>query len=489
VNRAIGEHAVECPGRRENGYRSFANLPRIQTTQRTHLQRTTAQEGAYDHRDLVEMRGHDHTRSFAEVDDQVALGVGPMLAAEFPQVGRNARTDCFFLAGRAGGAHEFLEQSERVHGFDFSLSRRTAGISGRSTPKTMALFDPIAFRGVTLPNRIAVSPMCMYSSVDGMPNDWHFVHLGSRAVGGSGLVLTEASAVVPEGRISPDDAGMYRDEHVDAWGRVTRFVKEHGSIAGIQLAHAGRKASMSSPWKGSKLVPPSEGGWAPVYGPSTIPFSEHYATPTALDETGIAAVVGAFRKAAERSLAAGFELVELHGAHGYLLHSFASPLSNERKDGYGGSFANRTRLHREVVGAVREVWPDRLPLFMRISCTDWAEGGWDLEQSIELSRSMKELGVDLIDCSSGGNVARAKIPAGPNYQVPFAEAIRAKAGIPTGAVGFITEPEQAEAIVAGGQADLVFLARANLRNPYWPQLAAQQLGVEVKAPVQYVRAW
>ncbi|MHB8637543.1 MAG: NADH:flavin oxidoreductase/NADH oxidase [Fimbriimonadaceae bacterium] len=353
----------------------------------------------------------------------------------------------------------------------------------------MALFDPITFRGITLPNRIAVSPMCMYSSVDGAPNEWHFVHLGSRAVGGSGLVMTEASAVVPEGRISPDDAGMYSDAHVDAWAPVAKFIKEHGSVPAIQLAHAGRKASMSSPWKGSKLVSPTEGGWSPVFGPSAIPFSDEYPLPTPLDGAGIQRVVTAFRIAAERSLAAGFEVVEIHGAHGYLLHSFASTRSNTRVDAYGGSFVNRTRLYREVAVAVREVWPERLPLFVRISASDWTDGAWDIEQSIELAKALKDLGVDLIDCSSGGNVAGAQIPAGPNYQVPFAQAIRAAAGIATGAVGFITDPKQADEIVGSGKADLVLLARANLRNPYWPHLAAKELGVEVKAPVQYIRAW
>lgn len=353
----------------------------------------------------------------------------------------------------------------------------------------MALFDPITFRGVTLPNRIAVSPMCMYSSVDGAPNDWHFVHLGSRAVGGSGLVMAEASAVVPEGRITPDDAGIYSDSHVDAWARTSKFIKEHGSVPGIQLAHAGRKASMSSPWKGSKHLTPAEGGWTTVFGPSAIPYADNYASPTELDEGGIKWVIAAFRTAAERSLAAGFELVEIHGAHGYLLHSFASTHSNHRTDAYGGSFENRTRLYREVMSAVREVWPERLPLFVRISSTDWTEGAWDIEQSIELARALKPLGVDLIDCSSGGNVHGAKLPAGPGYQLAFAEAIRRQVGIPTGAVGFITDPIQAETIVASGQADIVLLARENLRNPYWPHLAAKQLGAEVRAPVQYVRAW
>ena len=268
----------------------------------------------------------------------------------------------------------------------------------------MALFDPITFRGITLPNRIAVSPMCMYSSVDGAPNEWHVVHLGSRAVGGSGLVITEASAVVPEGRITPDDAGIYADSHVDDWARITKFVKTQGSVAGIQLAHAGRKASMTSPWKGSRLLSPDDGGWAPVYGPSTIPFADTYAMPTELDLEGIKRVVAGFRKAAERSLAAGFELVEIHGAHGYLLHSFASTWSNNRTDEYGGSFENRTRLYREVASAVREVWPERLPLFVRISASDWTEGAWDIEQSVELAKALKPLGVDLIDCSSGGNV-------------------------------------------------------------------------------------
>lgn len=351
------------------------------------------------------------------------------------------------------------------------------------------LFDPIKFRDVTLRNRIAVSPMCMYSSVDGMPNEWHFVHLGSRATGGAGLVMVEASAVVGEGRITPDDAGIYDDKHIDAWEPITRFIKAHGSVPAIQLAHAGRKASMTAPWKEGALVPVEMGGWQPVYGPSPVAFADGYATPEALDADGIKRVVAAFSAAAERALAAGFEVIEIHGAHGYLLHSFASPHSNQRTDTYGGSLENRTRIYREVGEAVRQVWPQRLPLFVRISASDWIEGGWDVEQSVELAKMLKALDVDLIDCSSGGNVANAKIPAGPNYQVPFAETIRNRAEIATGAVGFITEPEQAEAIIAEGQADIVLQARESLRNPNWPQLAAKKLGVEVPAPPQYIRAW
>jgi 2,4-dienoyl-CoA reductase-like NADH-dependent reductase (Old Yellow Enzyme family) len=353
----------------------------------------------------------------------------------------------------------------------------------------MALFDPIIFRGITLKNRIAVSPMCMYSSVDGAPNEWHMVHLGSRAVGGAGLVMAEASAVVPEGRISPDDAGIYRDEHVDAWAPIVKFIKDHGSVPSIQLAHAGRKASMNVGWKGGRAATSADGGWSPVFGPSAIAFGEGYHTPAELDAAGIQQVILSFRKAAERSVAAGFEVLELHGAHGYLLNEFMSPISNHRTDEYGGSFENRTRLAREVVKALREVVPERLPLWVRISATDWAEGGWDVEQSIELAKQLKTLGVDLIDVSSGGNVSNAKMTIGPGYQVPFASAIRHGAQIATGAVGLITEPAQADTIVSSGQADVVLLARETLRNPYWPMLAAKELGAEINPPKQYARAW
>lgn len=352
------------------------------------------------------------------------------------------------------------------------------------------LFEPLRLRGVTLRNRIAVSPMCQYSAVDGSPTHWHLVHLGSRAVGGAGAVIVEATGVSPEGRISPGDAGIYHERHVADWAPIVRFIAEAGAVPAMQLAHAGRKASTDLPWKGGKPVTPAQGGWSPIFAPSAIPFYDGYATPAALDETGISKVVADFRSAARRALDAGFKLVEIHGAHGYLLHSFLSPISNQRTDRYGGSFENRTRLLREVIAAVREVWPEKLPLFLRISCTDYAEqGGWDLEQSVELARQVKPLGVDLVDCSSGGTLAKVRIAVGPGYQVPFAARIRREAGIATGAVGEITEPLQAEKILRDGDADLVLLAREMLRDPYWPRRAARALKVKVEGPKQYGRAW
>ncbi len=350
------------------------------------------------------------------------------------------------------------------------------------------LFDPFPLRAVTLRNRIVVSPMCQYSSRDGFASDWHFVHLGSRAVGGAALVCTEATAVAADGRISPQDLGIWDDAHVEPLARIVRFVHEHGSIAGMQLAHAGRKASTHRPWDGSGAVPESAGGWRRVMAPSALPFDEGYPNPQALGEPDIAVVVGAFADAARRARAAGFRVIELHAAHGYLLHEFLSPLSNQRNDRYGGSFENRTRLVREVVGAVRAAWPESLPLFVRISATDWAEGGWDIEQSVELARALKRLGVDLVDCSSGGLVPHARVPAGPGYQVPFAERIRREAEIATGGVGLITEPAQADDIVRNGQADVVLLAREMLRDPYWPLRAARVLGRATSWPAQYLRA-
>lgn len=331
--------------------------------------------------------------------------------------------------------------------------------------------------------------MCEYSSQEGMPNDWHLVHLGSRAVGGAGLVMTEATAVEPSGRISPDDTGIYNDAQAEAWARIAAFIESQGAVPGIQLAHAGRKASMSSPWKGNELVPPESGGWSPVYSAGDEAFADGYPVPQALDMEGIERVKRRFKEAAERSLQAGFRMVEIHGAHGYLLHQFYSPLSNKRTDVYGGSFENRTRLIREVVQEVRSVWPDSYPVFLRISSSDWVDGGWAVEDSISLAKMVGRLGVDLIDCSSGGNVASAKIPIGPGYQVPFAEAIRKDAGIPTGAVGLITEPHQADQILSEGKADLIILARELLRDPYWPRRAAKELGAEIQAPNQYLRAW
>ncbi|MGD9726611.1 MAG: NADPH dehydrogenase NamA [Nitrospiraceae bacterium] len=350
------------------------------------------------------------------------------------------------------------------------------------------LFEPLTLRAVTFQNRIAVSPMCQYSSENGFANEWHVVHLGSRAVGGAGLVMTEATAVTPEGRISPQDLGIWSDDHIEPLKRITRFVHEHSSVAGIQLAHAGRKASTYRPWEGHGLVPEALGGWSKVVAPSALPFAEGYATPDALTESEIQAVVTAFVEAARRACDAGFCVVEIHAAHGYLLHEFLSPFSNRRQDRYGGSFENRVRLVREVAAAVRGVWPERLPLFVRISATDWEAGGWDVEQSVELARQLKPLGVDLIDCSSGGNLPHAKIPVGPGYQTPFAERIRREAGIATGAVGLISMPEQADEIIRKGQADLVLLAREFLRDPYWPLHAARELGHAVHWPAQYLRA-
>ncbi len=350
------------------------------------------------------------------------------------------------------------------------------------------LFDPLTIRSQTFTNRVFVSPMCEYSSDDGFANDWHLVHLGSRAVGGAGLVLTEATAVTPEGRISPQDLGIWKDDHVDFLSRIVRFIHGQGSVAGMQLAHAGRKASTYRPWSGTGAIAVADGGWSEVLAPSAVPFADNYPMPQALTVDGIARVTAAFADAARRALAAGMRVIEIHAAHGYLLHEFLSPLSNQRDDHYGGSFDNRTRLVREVVTAVRGVWPESLPLFVRISATDWLEGGWDIEQSVELARQLKPLGVDFIDCSSGGNAARAPIPVGPGYQAPFAERIRRDAGILTGAVGLITEASQAEQIVSGGQADAVLLARELLRDPYFPLRAARELGQEVTWPAQYLRA-
>ncbi|AXQ30189.1 NADH:flavin oxidoreductase/NADH oxidase [Solimonas sp. K1W22B-7] len=355
----------------------------------------------------------------------------------------------------------------------------------------MKLFESFRLREVELRNRIAVSPMCQYSAQDGAPTNWHLVHLGSRAIGGAGLVIAEASAVLPEGRISPADAGIWNDRHVEAWAPIARFIAEAGAVPAIQLAHAGRKASTDLPWQGGKPLAPQDGGWSPIVGPSALAFEEGSATPQALDAAGIRTVVAGFRAAAARALAAGFRMVEIHAAHGYLLHAFLSPLSNQRTDEYGGSLDNRTRLLREVVAAIREVWPERLPLLLRISATDWAEsGGWDIEQSVELARQVKPLGVDLVDVSSGGTLpTAARIPVGPGFQVPFAARIRREAGIATAAVGGIVDPAQAQQIVHNGEADMVLLARQMLRDPYWPYHAAKALRAEVAAPKQYGRAW
>ncbi len=349
----------------------------------------------------------------------------------------------------------------------------------------MNLLTPFKLRGVTLRNRIVVSPMCQYSSVDGFANDWHLVHLGSRAAGGAGLVFVEASAVAPEGRITPADMGIYDDRHVEPLARIARFIEQMGSVPAIQLAHAGRKASCEPPFKGgARITDPAKGGW-PVVAPSPIPFVEGDPAPVALDEAGIARIVEAFAAAARRAIEAGFRIIEIHSAHGYLLHEFLSPLSNKRTDRYGGPLENRIRLSLEVASALRRAIPDSMPLFTRISCTDWAEGGWDLEQSIELSKCLKQIGVDLMDCSSGALVRGAKVPVARLYQVPFAAAIRERAGMPTGAVGMITETDEANGIITSGQADLVFLAKEMLREPYWALKAEAALGAEPAWPVQY----
>jgi 2,4-dienoyl-CoA reductase-like NADH-dependent reductase (Old Yellow Enzyme family) len=351
-----------------------------------------------------------------------------------------------------------------------------------------ALFSSLVQRGVTLRNRIVVSPMCQYSCADGLATDWHLVHLGSRAVGGAAVVMAEASAVEARGRISPQDLGIWQDAHVEPLARVARFVREHGAVPAIQLAHAGRKASTARPWEGGGPLTPAQGGWT-VVAPSALPFDAGHAVPAELDVAGLAAIKDAFVAAARRALAAGFELVEIHAAHGYLLHQFLSPLSNRRTDRYGGTFENRVRLLTEVVAAVRAAWPERLPLWVRVSATDWAEsGGWDLPQTVELARILKSAGVDLLDCSSGGTLPHAKIPAGPGFQVPFAEAVRRETGLASGAVGMIADPAQAEAIVGGGRADIVLLARQFLRDPYWPLHAARALGVDLGWPAQYRRA-
>jgi 2,4-dienoyl-CoA reductase-like NADH-dependent reductase (Old Yellow Enzyme family) len=348
------------------------------------------------------------------------------------------------------------------------------------------LFDPLVLRGLRFPNRVFVSPMCQYSSTDGLAHDWHLVHLGARAVGGAGLVMTEATAVLPEGRISPQDLGLWNDRQADALAPAIRFIRQQGRIAGMQLAHAGRKGSTLRPWDGPGAVP-AGAGWTPV-GPATEPFAPGYPVPAALDAAGLTAIINAFRDAAIRARDIGAQVVEVHAAHGYLLHEFLSPLSNTRADGFGGSFDARIRLCLEVVDAVRGVWPESWPVFVRISSTDWVDGGWDPDQSVALAKILRRRGVDLIDCSSGGNVAHASIPVGPGYQVPFAERIRQEAGLPTAAVGLITTPEQADHIVRQGQADAVMLARAMLRDPYWPLHAAEALGVPTDWPAQYLRA-
>ena len=353
------------------------------------------------------------------------------------------------------------------------------------------LFEPLTIKGITLRNRIGVSPMCQYSSVDGMANDWHLIHLGSRAVGGASLVIAEATAVNPAGRITPADAGIWSDEHMEPLLRINRFIKQHGAVPGIQIAHAGRKASAARPWDGGDHVDETEGGWTPV-APSAIAFGDGLdKVPHALTIAEIGEVQQDFVAAARRAMASGYEWLELHSAHGYLSHEFLSALTNQREDQYGGSFENRIRFLMETVDATRAVWPDHLPFTVRLSCTDWVEQGWDIEQSVELARKLKSAGVDLVDCSSGGAVPHAKVPVGPGYQVPFAERIRREAGIATAAVGMINDAELANEIIESGKADIVLMARELLRDPYWPAHAAKALDHReaLPPPNQYARAW
>jgi 2,4-dienoyl-CoA reductase-like NADH-dependent reductase (Old Yellow Enzyme family) len=349
------------------------------------------------------------------------------------------------------------------------------------------LFDPLEIRSIRLKNRIAISPMCQYSSTDGFANDWHFVHLGSRAVGGAALVIQEATAVTARGRISPDDMGLWKDEQIEPLERITGFIKKQGAVPGIQLAHAGRKASMNSPWKGGKLLVETDGGWI-TQAPSAIPFNEGYSLPEVLSKQDIIQLRQAFKTSADRALLAGFEVIEIHGAHGYLINSFLSPLSNLRNDEYGGSFENRTRFLKEIISDIRSVWPEKFPLFLRISSTDYTDGGWDISSSVKLANEVKNQGVDLVDCSSGGLIANVRIPLAPGYQVPFAEKIRRETGILTGAVGLITTAVQANEIIESGKADMVLIARESLRNPDFPLTAAKELGKETDWPVQYLRA-
>ncbi len=351
------------------------------------------------------------------------------------------------------------------------------------------LFTPLQIRDVRLRNRIVVSPMCQYSGTDGFATEWHLVHLGSRAVGGAGAVLTEATAVLPEGRISPNDLGLWSHAHVEMLARIFRFVEDQGAVPGMQLSHAGRKASTGAPWKGGRPVGAADGGWQPIMAPSAKAFDDGYQTPQALDLEGIRRVVRAFGDAAGLANEAGSRIIEIHAAHGYLLHEFLSPLTNDRADDYGGSFDNRTRIVREVVASVRRTWPERLPLFVRISATDWADGGWSVEDSVALAQQLRPLGVDVIDCSSGGLVPHQRVTIRPGYQVPFAARVRQEAPTMTAAVGLITDPNQADDIIRSGQADLVFLARELLRDPNWPLRAARTLGHDVVIPPQYRRAY
>ena len=352
------------------------------------------------------------------------------------------------------------------------------------------LFDPLKLRGVTLRNRIGISPMCQYSAHDGMANDWHLVHLGARAIGGAGLIIVEATGVEARGRITPQCLGLWNDAQIEPLARVTHFLREHGATPGIQLAHAGRKASTAAPWKGGTPISPDQGGWTDIVGPEAQAYNENMPTPRALSTDEVRSIAAAFGAAARRALAAGFDIVEIHAAHGYLLHSFLSPLSNQRTDEYGGSFENRCRMLLETTRAIRAEWPDARPLFVRISATDWIDGGWTIDDSIALTKLLKSEGVDLIDCSSGGNVPKAPVPVGPGYQVPLAERVRVGAGIATAAVGMITQAQHADEIVRNGRADVVLLGRESLRDPQWPLRAARALGHADAAPgpLQYHRA-
>jgi 2,4-dienoyl-CoA reductase-like NADH-dependent reductase (Old Yellow Enzyme family) len=364
-----------------------------------------------------------------------------------------------------------------------------ARIEGDGARDAMNLFESFELAGVRIRNRIGVSPMCQYSADNGTPTTWHSVHLGSRAVGGAGLVMTEATAVEARGRISPADTGIWLDSQAEAWAPIARFIAEQGAVPGMQLAHAGRKASTDVPWDGGKPLSPEDGGWRPIVAPSPLAFAEQSPVPAEMSIPEIDALVVSFADAARRAVAAGFQVVEIHGAHGYLLHEFLSPLCNQRQDEYGGSFENRIRIVRRVVAAVRAAIPERLPLLLRISATDWVGGGWDIEQSCALVQTVRDDGVTLIDVSSGGILPSVRIPAGPGYQTPLAAEIRYRTGVPTAAVGMIVAPEQADQIVRSGQADLIFLAREMLRDPYWPRRAAKALGAQIEAPKQYARAW
>ncbi len=366
------------------------------------------------------------------------------------------------------------------------LSNLSASEQDKKGHPMSELFSPFRLRELEFKNRIFLAPMCQYSALDGFAGTWHLVHLGGRAVGGAGLVMVEATGVAPEGRISPQDLGIWSTQHAAALAPIAAFIREQGCVAAIQLAHAGRKGSVDLPWRGGRPVGPEQGGWQTV-APSPAPFTASHPVPRELGAGELSEIVGRFAEAARHALDAGFQVAEVHMAHGYLLHQFLSPLSNRRGDDYGGTLENRMRLPLQVAQAVRDMWPPHLPLFVRISATDWVEGGWDLAQSIELARRLKEIGVDLIDCSSGGLTADAKIPDGPGFQTPFATAIRREAGIATGAVGLITEPAQAEQIVATALADAVFLGRELLRDPYWPLHAAGALGVDLPWPAQYQR--